>query len=136
MLRPRYALVAYLKNPAGEFVEKLRRELHPDLPHLPAHLSILPPRPLRGTENDALQVLERICGADEPFEVTLGEVETFVPVTPTIYIRVQGGAAHMSELHSKLSTEALAFEEPWPYIPHLTIAKMGAEPAARKAFEM
>jgi hypothetical protein len=136
MLRPRYALVAYLKNPAGGFVENLRRELHPDLPHLPAHLSILPPRPLQGSENSALQVLERICGDEEPFEVTLGDVETFVPVTPTVYIRVQGGAGHMSELHSKLNTEALAFEEEWPYIPHLTIVKMSGEQAARKAFQI
>jgi 2'-5' RNA ligase len=136
MLRPRYALVAYLKNPAGGFVENLRRELHPDLPHLPAHLSILPPRPLQGSENSALQVLERICGKEEPFEVTLGDVETFLPVTPTVYIRVQGGAGHMSELHSKLNTEALAFEEEWAYIPHLTIVKMSGEQAARKAFQI
>ena len=136
MLRSRYALVAYLKNPAGGFVENLRRELHPDLPHLPAHLSILPPRQLQGSENSALQVLERICGDEEPFEVTLGDVETFVPVTPTIYIRVQDGAASMSELHSKLNTEALAFEEEWSYIPHLTIVKMSGEQAARKAFQV
>src|SRR5260370_41662806 len=44
MLKPRYALVAYVKSPAGEFVETLRRELHPALPHMPAHLTILPPR--------------------------------------------------------------------------------------------
>jgi hypothetical protein len=136
MQKPRYALVAYLKNPAGGFVENLRRELHPDLPHLPAHLSILPPRPLQGTESSALQVLERICGDVEPFEVTLGDVETFVPVTPTVYIRVQGAAAHMSELHSKLNTEALAFEEEWPYIPHLTIVKMSAEQPAQTAFQI
>src|ERR1700733_968415 len=136
MQRLRYALVAYLKNPAGGFVENLRRELHPDLPHLAAHLSILPPRPLQGTEDAALRALERICGDEEPFEVTLGDVETFVPVTPTIYIRVQGGGPHMSELHSKLNTEALAFEEPWPYIPHLTIAKMSAESPARRAFQI
>src|ERR1035438_19475 len=136
MQKPRYALVAYLKNPAGGFVENLRRELHPDLPHLPAHLSILPPRPLQGTESSALQVLERICGDEEPFEVTLGDVETFVPVTLTVYIRVQGAAAHMSVLHSKLNTEALAFEEEWPYIPHLTIVKMSAEQPAQTAFQM
>jgi len=117
-------------------VENLRRELHPDLPHLAAHLSILPPRPLQGTESSALQVLERICGDQEPFEVTLGDVETFVPVTPTVYIRVQGAAARMSQLHSKLNTEALAFEEEWPYIPHLTIVKMSAEPPARTAFQI
>ncbi|MGC1452408.1 MAG: 2'-5' RNA ligase family protein [Candidatus Sulfotelmatobacter sp.] len=136
MQKPRYALVAYLKNPAGAFVESLRRELHPDLPHLAAHLTILPPRPLQGTESSALQILERICGGEEPFEVTLGDVETFIPVTPTIYIRVEGAAANMCELHSKLNTGTLAFEEEWPYIPHLTIAKMSTEPPARTAFQL
>jgi hypothetical protein len=136
MRKPRYALVAYLKNPAGGFVENLRRELHPDLPHLAAHLSILPPRPLQGSESSALQLLERICGSEEPFEVTLGNVETFSPVTPTVYIRVQGAAAHMSELHSKLNTEALAFKEEWPYIPHLTIVKMSDKEPAQAAFQM
>jgi hypothetical protein len=136
MRNPRYALVAYLKNPAGGFVENLRRELHPDLPHLAAHLSILPPRPLQGSESSALQLLECVCGSEEPFEVTLGDVETFSPVTPTVYIRVQGAAAHMSELHSKLNTEALAFNEEWPYIPHLTIAKMSAGEPAQAAFQM
>jgi hypothetical protein len=136
MQKPRYALVAYLKNPAGGFVENLRRELHPDLPHLAAHLSILPPRPLRGTESSALQILERICGNEGPFEVTLGDVETFIPVTPTVYIRVQVGATRMIELHSKLNTEALEFQEEWPYIPHLTIVKMSTEQAARTAFEI
>jgi hypothetical protein len=43
MQNPRYALVAYVRSPVGEFIENLRRELHPDLPHLSAHLTILPP---------------------------------------------------------------------------------------------
>jgi 2'-5' RNA ligase superfamily len=136
MQKPRYALVAYLKDPAGCFVENLRRELHPDLPHLAAHLSILPPRPLQGSESSALQVLERICGGEEPFEVSLGDVETFIPVTPTVYIRVDSSAARMSELHRKLNTEALAFKEEWPYTPHLTIVKMTAEQPAQTAFQM
>ncbi len=131
----RYALVAYLKSPAGEFVENLRRELHPDLPHMPAHLTILPPRPLRGSESAALQVLERICGEEEPFEVSLGAVETFIPVTPTVFIRVDGAAVRMSELHRKLNTAELQFQEEWPYIPHLTIVKMGSEPPAQAAYQ-
>jgi 2'-5' RNA ligase len=131
----RYALVAYVRSAAGEFVENLRRELHPDLPHLAAHLTILPPRPLQGSEGSALEVLERICGAEEPFEVTLGCVETFIPVTPTIYIRVEG-AGRMSSLHSRLNTEVLAYREEWPYIPHLTIVKMSGEQAAQSAFQI
>lgn len=132
----RYALVAYVKGPAGEFVENLRRELHPDLPHLAAHLTILPPRPLQSTEGAALQALERICGQAEPFEVNLGGVETFIPVTPTVYIRVDGAAERMCDLHSRLNIDALAFNEEWPYIPHLTIVKMGAEAIAQHALEI
>lgn len=135
MQKCRYALVAYLRNPAGEFVESLRRDLHPDLPHLAAHLTILPPRPLHGTEQSAIQILERICGEEEPFTVTLDSVETFCPVTPTVYIRIES-ASRMSELHGKLNTEVLQFKEEWPYIPHLTIAKMGAEPQAQTAVEV
>jgi 2'-5' RNA ligase len=136
MQNPRYALVAYVESPAGEFVESLRRELHPDLPHLAAHLTILPPRLLQGPESAALQLLERICGEEEPFEVSLGDVETFLPVTNTVYIRVDGAAARICQLHSRLNTEALAFPEEWPYIPHFTIVKMTGEEAAMNAFQI
>jgi 2'-5' RNA ligase len=81
-------------------------------------------------------VLERICGKEEPFEVTLGCVETFVPVTPTIFIRIDAAASHMSELHEKLNIEELQYQEEWPYIPHLTIAKMGGLGLAQAAFEV
>ena len=132
----RYALVAYVKGPVGEFVENLRRELHPELAHFAAHLTLLPPRPLRGTENEALQVLAGICGRTEPFEVTLGGIDSFAPTTPTVYIRVAYGAVRMCELHEQLNTKALEFVEEWAYIPHLTIAKMPSEEAAMQALRI
>ncbi len=134
MEKPRYALVAYVKNAAGEFVENLRRKLHPDLPHLPAHLTILPPRRLKSSEQAALNLLDRICSQEQSFEVHLAEVETFIPVTPTVYIRVDEHAARMSELHAHLNVDALKCEEEWPYIPHLTIVKMSSEEAAQNAW--
>jgi 2'-5' RNA ligase len=136
MQKQRYALVSYVNGPAGEFVENLRRELHPELPPLAAHLTILPPRLLQGTEKSALEILERICGQAEPFEVNLGDVCTFAPLTPTVYIRVDLAASLMSDLHGSLNTEALSFQEEWPYIPHLTIAKMAGQDAARDAYNV
>jgi 2'-5' RNA ligase len=132
----RYALIAYVKSPVGEFVENLRRELHPDLPHHAAHITFLPPRPLQGTESAALHVLAGICGQAEPFEISLGEMESFVPTTPTVYIRVAQGASRLEELHERLNTQALSFAEEWPYIPHLTIVKMAHEPAAEEALQI
>jgi 2'-5' RNA ligase len=136
MQNPRYGLVAYVKNSVGEFVEKLRRDLHPDLPHLAAHVTILPPRTLRGTESAALQMLEKLCALTEPFEVGLDEVQTFLPDTPTVYIRITHAAQRLRELHDQLNTQVLEFEEEWQYVPHLTIVKMATQLPAKHAFRV
>jgi len=134
MPTPRYALVAYVRNAVGEFVEHLRQELHPHLPHLPAHVTVLPPRHLQDSEFSALESLEEICSGAEPFDVTLGDVETFVPVTPTVYIRVAHAAYRIRELHDRLNTQTLFATEEWPFMPHLTIVKVGDEEQAQQAY--
>ncbi len=135
MAPPQYALVAYVNSPVGAFVESLRREFHPTQAHLPAHISILPPRHLRGSEQEALATLERACRDVQPFEIVLGEVATFMPVTPTVFIRVAHAAYRMRELHDHLNVDALHSEEQWPYMPHLTIFRMDSVQEATPALE-
>lgn len=135
MTPPYYALVAYVTNPVGEFVSGLRRELQPEQAHLPAHLSILPPRALAGSEQQALEIIESVCQGVQPFEVTLGDVETFIPVTATVFIRVAHAAYRMRELHDRINVGALACDEPWTYMPHLTIFRMDEMERARLAYE-
>jgi len=127
-----YAAVAYVRSPVGIFVEELRRELHPAHTHADAHLTVLPPRPLRGTEQQALSVLTEICQTVTAFEVTMGDVESFVPITPTVFLRVARGAYRMRELHDLLNRGALDYQEPWPYMPHLTIVKADTVDEAQK----
>jgi 2'-5' RNA ligase len=129
----RYALVTYVRNPVGEFVEQLRRELHPTTDHMAAHLTILPPRELTGTEAAALEFLEEACGRVVPFSIELGVVETFLPTTPTVFIEVKQAAYRMRELHDRLCGRGLRCEESWPYIPHLTILKTETDEQARAA---
>ncbi len=129
----RYALVTYVRNPVGEFVESLRRELHPTTAHMAAHLTILPPRELRGSEAKALEFLEEACSRVVPFDVELGDVETFLPTTPTVFIQVVKFAYRMRELHDQLSVNSLGCPESWPYIPHLTIVKTEQNEQAREA---
>jgi 2'-5' RNA ligase len=129
----RHALVTYVRNPVGDFVEKLRQELHPSLPHMPAHLTILPPRVLLGSEQSALDFLEDACSQVVPFDVELGEVETFLPTTPTVFIQIKRAAYRMRELHDRLSNRTLCCEENWPYIPHLTIVKTELDEQAQAA---
>ena len=130
----RYALVTYVRNPVGEFVEQLRRELHPTIAHMASHLTILPPRELEGTEAAALEFLKEACGRVVPFNIEMGDVETFLPTTPTVFIQVKRAAYRMRELHDQLCGGALRCEESWPYIPHLTILKTEQDEQARAAY--
>jgi hypothetical protein len=131
-----YALVGYVRNALGEFVENLRRELHPEHAHLPAHVSVLPPRPLSGVESNALEMLETFCSRVDPFEIEMGDVETFVPTTPTVFIRVAHAGYRLRELHDLLNRDGLEFHEPLPYMPHLTIAKVSTVERAREVFDI
>jgi 2'-5' RNA ligase len=130
---PRYALVAYVHSPVGQFVESLRRELHPALPHLAAHLTVLPPRVLRGSELAATELLEDVCSKVEPFDIALGDVETFCPATPTVFVRIARAGYRLRELHDRLNTGALSAGEEFPYMPHLTVAKFSDEKQAKEA---
>jgi len=131
-----YSAVTYVRSPAGMFVEEMRRDLHPAHTHADAHVTVLPPRPLHGTEAEAIQQLHETCRDVVPFEVTMGDVESFVPATPTVFIRVAHGAYRLRELHDHLNRRALAYTEPWPYMPHLTIVKMDTLDEARKVVDL
>ncbi len=135
MAPPQYALVAYVKSPVSAFVQSLRHEFHPKHAHLPAHISVLPPRLLQGAEAQALETLEEVCHGVEPFEIVLGEVATFMPITPTVFIRVAHAAYRMRELHDRLNVAELRGKEQWPYMPHLTIFRMDSAEQATPALE-
>src|SRR5271166_4115630 len=79
-----YALVIYIPDPLGGFLDDLRRELVPGCnPH--AHVSVLPPRPLPAHWQLAGEQLQAFTANCPPFPVELGEIRMF-PVTNVIYI--------------------------------------------------
>ncbi len=103
-----HAVVAYVRDELGRFVENLRREVHPEVVHLGSHLSILPPRQIQGPEERAEKFLKDVCRTVEPFEVTLGEVASFLPSTPTVFLRIAYGAYRLREVHDLLHRNALS----------------------------
>ncbi len=129
---PQYALVAYIRNPVGEFVERLRRELHPEHAHILGHVTVLPPRPLLGKEACAVEHVTRACRDVKPFEISVGSVETFLPTTPTVFLQISYAAYKLRELHDVVNANELAYKEPLPYMPHITIAKLSTVERARE----
>jgi 2'-5' RNA ligase len=116
-----YALVIYIPDPLGRFLDDLRRELVPHYnPH--AHVSVLPPRPLPGDLDAALNQVAAQVAAWAPFDVELGDVEVF-PVTDVLFLDIAAGAPELRRMHTAINTAALGFPEPFVYHPHVTLAQ-------------
>jgi hypothetical protein len=116
-----YALVAYIGGKLGDFLLNLRQEIVPGC-NLRSHVSILPPRPLAGTEADATSFVQRSSRIQPAFLVGLDEVEVF-PVTNVIYIAVGVGLPDLHRMHGALNANSLQYAEPFAYHPHITLAQ-------------
>lgn len=116
-----FALVIYIPDPLGRFLDDLRRELVPGCnPH--AHVSVLPPRPLAVDWQIASEQVRQCAAVRRPFEVALGAIRMF-PVTNVIYIELARGAGELFEMHDAMNSQALEFAEPFQYHPHITVAQ-------------
>jgi 2'-5' RNA ligase len=116
-----FALVIYIADPLGRFLDDLRRELVPGYnPH--AHVSVLPPRPLVADWRDASKQAQALTEGWPPFNVELTEVGIF-PVTNVVYLELGKGASDLESMHRALNNGPLGFDEPFRYHPHITLAQ-------------
>lgn len=116
-----YSLVAYLPEPLAGFVGQLRRELVPDCVAR-AHITILPPRPLACSPNQALAHISQRLRDFQPFQVEFGEVR-FFPETNVVYLSISRGSEELEKLHEALNCGSAESQEAYPYHPHLTLAQ-------------
>jgi 2'-5' RNA ligase len=116
-----FALVIYIPGPLGRFLDDLRRELVPHYnPH--AHVSVLPPRPLAVDWRAASDEARALVEGSESFEIELTALQIF-PSTDVIYLEVGAGASDLRNMHGAMNAGSLAFQEPFAYHPHITLAQ-------------
>lgn len=116
-----FALVTYIPDPLGKFLDDLRLDLVPSCdPH--AHVTLMPPRFLPSTEELAWQHILEQTSHIPAFELEALDICVF-PKTNVIYIELGEGRDTLIDLHSALNRDALAYDEPYPYHPHITLAQ-------------
>jgi 2'-5' RNA ligase len=116
-----FALVSYIPDPLGNFLDRLRLDLVPGCsPH--AHVTVLPPRPICAEEGQAADELMEMAENFSGFDIELGEVEIF-PVSKVIFIGIARGERELKEMYKALNRGAVAYREPFPYHPHVTLAQ-------------
>ncbi len=116
-----FALVNYIPDPLARFLDNLRRELVPSC-FLHAHVTVLPPRPLQVSPGTAWDSLCAAARRFKPFDLELSDVEVF-PVSDVIFLGVRTGSDCLRLMHDELNRNGLAFAEPFPYHPHVTVAQ-------------
>jgi 2'-5' RNA ligase len=118
---PQYALVSYIPEALGRFLNGMRCELVPSC-RLLSHVTVLPPRVLNDPVSVLVEALDVALREIPPFEVGLGPVMRF-PVTDVVYIAVAEGRDELERVHGRLNQGALAATEPFHFHPHVTLAQ-------------
>jgi 2'-5' RNA ligase len=116
-----YALVNYIPDPLGAFLNELRAELVPGC-QLRSHVTLLPPRRLLSPPEVLVRELDERIPYIHSFNVTLGDIEVFES-TGVIYLGLRSGQHELQEVHHSLSDGVFAFDEPFPFHPHITLAQ-------------
>src|SRR5580765_7528422 len=101
-----FALVSYLSDPLAEFLNRLRRDLVPEC-LARAHITILPPRPLGSSPEEAWQELRQGLQNFQPFRVELGEINVF-PGFEAVYLSIKTGNQELERMHAALNAGRLA----------------------------
>jgi 2'-5' RNA ligase len=114
-----FALVSYIPDPLGSFLQELRETLQGN-DSSQAHITLLPPRALKVPVEVASTQVRSILRRFPAFEVELSKVRRFA-ATSFLYLDLREGDALVHDLHAALNTGELADPEEFEFRPHLTL---------------
>jgi 2'-5' RNA ligase len=90
---------------------------------IPAHLTLLPPTAVpRAGLGQVIDHLHSVARVLSPFELVLAGTDTFRPVSPVVFVRVQEGGGDCDRLQQAVRTGPLDRELSFPFHPHVTVA--------------
>jgi 2'-5' RNA ligase len=116
-----FALVTYISDRLGDFLTKLRDELIPGS-SVRAHVTILPPRPIRGDGMTAGHSMRRRIESYAPFTIEINDIDVFA-VTAVVFAEIGIGRKDLRRIHEELNIGPVEYHEPYPYHPHITLAQ-------------
>jgi 2'-5' RNA ligase len=114
-----FALVTYIPDPLGSYLAGLR-EILPNNDRSEAHITLLPPRPLKLPVETASKQARTILRQFPPFDVELSQIRRFAE-TKFLYLDLTEGSSVIYDLHNALNKGDLFDTEKFEFRPHLTL---------------
>ena len=124
MPRARVGVVLPMPADAAAEIDGLRRALgHTALTLVPPHLTLAGPVNVRVADLDGvLDAVRDAAARTPPIRLVLGPPDTFWPVTPVVYLAVDGELDLLHRVRAAISQGPLARPPAWPFVPHVTLA--------------
>ncbi len=114
-----FALVCYIQEPQKRFLDSLLRSI-PGRNTAPAHITVLPPRPLRFSVDRACSLVADLARRLSAFVAELADVRCFSE-TDFLYLDIAEGNGKLREIHQSLNSGELKYNELYEFRPHLTL---------------
>jgi 2'-5' RNA ligase len=113
-----------IPSPWAQLLEDARERFGDPLARaIPAHLTLLPPTVVQRVALSGIVAhLEQVGQESVGFEIVLAGTDTFRPVSPVVFVRVQEGGAACDRLQRAVRTGPLERELTFPFHPHVTVA--------------
>jgi 2'-5' RNA ligase len=117
-------VVVDIPDPLGAFLRRQRAEFGDPLASaIPPHITLLPPTDVDpGIDRAVSDHLAAVAAVTEPFLVKLHGADSFRPVSPVVYVKLETGSESCDDLQRLVRTGPLTRQLPFPYHPHVTVA--------------
>jgi len=124
MPRRRLGVVLLVPEPEAAAVDGLRRAMGTDVHRIAPHITLVPPVNVREDDLEtALSGLRSAAAATSPFELHLGPVRSFAPVSPVVYLAISGDIEPLHGLRAGVFQAPLSRPLSHGFHPHLTLGE-------------
>lgn len=110
--------------PYGDQLERTRESFgDPMARNIPAHVTLLPPTSIAADSLPAVhEHLTAVSAAGRPFPMRLRGTDTFRPVSPVVFVRVDEGLDECRRVEAHVRSGVLLRPLAFDYHPHVTVA--------------
>lgn len=119
----RYGIAIFPSRKIQNEANQYRKRYDPRYPLIPPHLTLKEPFEVDEQSFDAMiDLLKEIANGVSPFSLEIKKVSSFVPVTNTIYFKVEP-TDELTHLHDSMHAGIFTQEQDHSFVPHITIAQ-------------